>query len=620
MVDAETIIKGLQGNSDGMCRCPAHNDRKASLHVSTGANGKPLLHCHAGCAQERVIAALKSKGLWGRVRTNGQSAPRAEKDEDDMSAAQRDAMRFHKAFKILRAASQTKRGTLVVDYFAKRGITTVPTNAMMLNGDDARKLTNIPHPAVVFPIVKDDLLVGAHLTFVGKDGSNLRDDDGGGVRLCYGPMGGGHVEFFPNVADADAIIVGEGIETTLSAMQVTKLPGVSAINAANMRKIIPSAQRETIILADNDANETGENAAYDLKDALVERGRNVRIAMPRARGSDWNDVLQSDIDHADMARAILHDSTVFKGTEKIRPLTMGEFQKLQFPQNRLLLKPWLESSALAMIHARRGEAKTYLALAVAYAIATGRPLMDWTVPNPARVLYVDGELPGGLMQKRLHALGPESPNLTILSRDMFVMKRKHMFDLSDEKGRARLDRFITECDVEIIILDSLSTLIRSGIENEAEAWQPIQDWLMTHRWNGRTIVLICHEGVQTGRPRGTTKREDTLDVMIGLRKRPPDGEEVQGESSYEMHFTKVRSIGGADAAPRVIRLTLADGLANWSMERTNSLRERVKDMMAEGITQAQMAKRANVSKGRISQIVKELTMERAGKDQDGFNV
>lgn len=39
-------------------RCPAHEDRQASLSIGTGRDGRVLLHCHAGCATEAVVAAL----------------------------------------------------------------------------------------------------------------------------------------------------------------------------------------------------------------------------------------------------------------------------------------------------------------------------------------------------------------------------------------------------------------------------------------------------------------------------------------------------------------------------------------------------------------------------------
>ena len=41
-----------------MARCPSHDDRRASLSIRRGADGRVLLHCHAGCSFEQNIAAL----------------------------------------------------------------------------------------------------------------------------------------------------------------------------------------------------------------------------------------------------------------------------------------------------------------------------------------------------------------------------------------------------------------------------------------------------------------------------------------------------------------------------------------------------------------------------------
>ena len=66
-MNAETIAKALGGRKAGggwMARCPAHDDRKPSLSIRDADDGKVLVRCHAGCDQERVIAALRSRGLW----------------------------------------------------------------------------------------------------------------------------------------------------------------------------------------------------------------------------------------------------------------------------------------------------------------------------------------------------------------------------------------------------------------------------------------------------------------------------------------------------------------------------------------------------------------------------
>src|SRR5262245_58267837 len=61
------IAAALEGRKSGACwkcRCPAHDDTHASLSLSAAEDGKPLVHCHAGCTQDRVISVLRERGLW----------------------------------------------------------------------------------------------------------------------------------------------------------------------------------------------------------------------------------------------------------------------------------------------------------------------------------------------------------------------------------------------------------------------------------------------------------------------------------------------------------------------------------------------------------------------------
>ena len=73
-MDAAEIVRALGGRmteSGGMVRCPAHDDTIPSLHVTDG-DGRVLVHCHAGCAQDAVLDALREQGLdLRRSRGNG---------------------------------------------------------------------------------------------------------------------------------------------------------------------------------------------------------------------------------------------------------------------------------------------------------------------------------------------------------------------------------------------------------------------------------------------------------------------------------------------------------------------------------------------------------------------
>jgi 5S rRNA maturation endonuclease (ribonuclease M5) len=49
------------GDQQWSARCPAHDDNRASLSISLGQDGRVLLHCHAGCTFEEVLAAADLK-------------------------------------------------------------------------------------------------------------------------------------------------------------------------------------------------------------------------------------------------------------------------------------------------------------------------------------------------------------------------------------------------------------------------------------------------------------------------------------------------------------------------------------------------------------------------------
>ena len=58
----ENVINKLEGVSQQgnsyQALCPAHDDKKPSLSIATGDDGRVLLHCHAGCKTEDIVKEL----------------------------------------------------------------------------------------------------------------------------------------------------------------------------------------------------------------------------------------------------------------------------------------------------------------------------------------------------------------------------------------------------------------------------------------------------------------------------------------------------------------------------------------------------------------------------------
>lgn len=49
------------GTGNWKARCPAHADTNPSLSIATGEGGRVLMHCHAGCTPEAIVAAVGLK-------------------------------------------------------------------------------------------------------------------------------------------------------------------------------------------------------------------------------------------------------------------------------------------------------------------------------------------------------------------------------------------------------------------------------------------------------------------------------------------------------------------------------------------------------------------------------
>ena len=127
---------------------------------------------------------------------------------------------------------------------------------------------------------------------------------------------------------------------------------------------------------------------------------------------------------------------------------------------------------------------------------------------------------------------------------------------------------------------------------------------MQHRFKGRSIILIHHEG-RSGEPRGTSKREDTLNSILRLKKQA-DGDGGDQRSSYQLSFPKSREFHGAAKAPLILRLSTASGSAAWSYERAHdATRERVSQLHAQGKTQRD-ANKVSLSQSQVSRILASL--------------
>jgi putative DNA primase/helicase len=173
-------------------------------------------------------------------------------------------------------------------------------------------------------------------------------------------------------------------------------------------------------------------------------------------------------------------------------------------------------------------------------------------------------------------------------------------DLAGDDGRAAIEAEIAKgCD--LLILDNQSTLFPSVRENEADDWAPLQGWFLSLRRRGVSVLLIHHAG-KGGVQRGTSRREDALDVVMALR-RPEDYRSEQG-ARFEVHLEKARGIVGEAARPFEAQYEVKDGAALWTTRNIEDVTlARVLSLKSEGLSLREIAEETGISKSRVQRML-----------------
>jgi putative DNA primase/helicase len=290
----------------------------------------------------------------------------------------------------------------------------------------------------------------------------------------------------------------------------------------------------------------------------------------------------------------------------LKAINADDFLKETFPEREMLLAPVLPKKGLVMLHAARGTGKTFMSMSMAYAVASGGVCGKWSAPQPARVLFIDGEMQASALKERL--AGIASGNETeLLSGDYLKliandMQEGPMPNLATKEGQDTLEPFLD--GVDLVVIDNLSTLARHGRSNDEESWVPVQNWLLELRRRSISVLMIHHEG-KSGTQRGTSCKEDILDTVIQL-KRPQNYRQKEG-ARFEIHFTKARGIFGDDAQPFEAMLLSDNGKFTWTTRDIEDVElEQLKSLLAEGCSIRDAAEEMGKSKGAIQRLKKKM--------------
>jgi putative DNA primase/helicase len=246
--------------------------------------GRGTYYC-AGCGAGAGLSLIcKVKGITSGAAWNLVKAALPEATETETKPKE-DYRPFIK--RVLAKAVVIAPGDSIYQYLTSRGIFEPPKTIL-------RAPTIFPKETdpwmMVCRVVKGNRLAGIHLTLL-KDGKRHQ-------RLMYGlsegSLKGGAIRLHPleSRGIVGELVVGEGVETSLSAAQYFDRPAWSCMNAVLLEQVeIPNIVTDLMIAGDNDATYTGQRAAFvRANKSVVVEHRKTTVMIPEKVGADWNSV------------------------------------------------------------------------------------------------------------------------------------------------------------------------------------------------------------------------------------------------------------------------------------------------------------------------------------------
>jgi putative DNA primase/helicase len=293
---AEKIVTAYGGKwngRSGMICCPLHDDKTPSLKVSDHPTHGVDLHCFGGCPWQPIKDELKRQGFIER-RLGGDVSPPTQVI-DFQNRYKADAENKSALARSIWNECRSARGTIVETYLRKaRGLAldAIPMSIRFHPGLQ-HKPTSITLPCMVAAIQGPDRrIIAIHRTYLREDGAGKSPVS---PRMVLGPYAGGAIRFG---YASPRMLIGEGVESTLSAMQIFKMSGWAGISTAGLRSVVlPSEVTEVMIAADHDTPDpkTGIRPGIDAAEHAAERfrseGRRVSIELPTNGAKDFNDVI-----------------------------------------------------------------------------------------------------------------------------------------------------------------------------------------------------------------------------------------------------------------------------------------------------------------------------------------
>lgn len=468
-MQAEQIAKQLgnakKANGQWVASCPVpshgkgNGDKNPSLSIHIDEEGKPLFHCHGGCSQEEVFNTIKDRNLLPELTerpdpfANIKPIPKVEfqqewiyTDEDRQPVFVKQRLRVGESGKTYRLYK--------VDEYGKK------QNSLA----DARI---VPYN---LPALLDAKNAGRNIFLVeGEKAADAIKSIGMIATTAHAGAGSWPAAITEYFAGAQVIILPDndvpGWQYAYKAAEAI-LPIVKSLKVVDL-----GLQGQG-----DDAYEfIEEGGGRDKLVALVKAASAItsldQLTMPErlnpVLSSIASAVKQVTTSAEDIAKEFASDASTSPKT--VKQIQIEHWDSIQDEPVKWLIDGVIPVGAFTALYGPPGSFKSFIALDIAEAIATGRTWMGNGVSQPGAVLYIAGEGFGGV-GARIKAC--KKHHQTQDGAPIYVIRHQLNLRSSTEDFNAlmvAIETLVMETGInfKMIIIDTLARAFGGGNENDS---------------------------------------------------------------------------------------------------------------------------------------------------------
>jgi AAA domain len=301
------------------------------------------------------------------------------------------------------------------------------------------------------------------------------------------------------------------------------------------------------------------------------------------------------------------DSTEDEAPRDLELIELGGLLEMTLERPRELVGSLVREASLGMIHASAGVGKTFFGLGIAVSLTHGMPFLGFPVKDPFSALYVDGEMAAFDLRERLKLLSEglerKSNLLYIVTPDLTSRGIPKMD--SDEGRDALLAQLGERPEIKLVAIDNLACLSRPDGDDShgARSFTFVQDLMLECRRRHVACWIVHHSG-KSGEQRGTSKRNDVLDVV--LRLTPVVS--AEGRTEVSVTFEKARHMSPDDK--RDFTACLEPGPTQgliWTQSGSQlPINERVRFMLLDGMPPTEIAAELKTARSFVYRVRQQL--------------